>query len=79
MQQVLNFKGWMAANHVKILDIAKLLGVSYQSAYLKVNGKGNFTLSQISLICQKYGISADIFLPQELRYGNNGDDDEMDN
>ena len=77
MQQVLNFKGWMAANRVKISDIAELLEVSYQSAYMKVNGKGNFTLSQISKICQRYGISADIFLPQELQYGNNGDADEM--
>ena len=78
MQQTLNFKGWMAANRVKISDIAALLGVSYQSAYMKVNGKGNFTLSQISKICQRYNISADIFLPQELRYSNKGNvDDEM--
>lgn len=70
MEQILGFKGWMAENNVKQSELAELLGLSIQSINLKVNGKQDFTLPQISVICGKYGISADIFLPKELRYSN---------
>lgn len=70
MEQILGFKGWMAENNVKQSELAELLGLSIQSINLKVNGKQDFTLPQISVICGKYGISADVFLPKELRYSN---------
>lgn len=70
MEQILGFKGWMAENNVKQYEIAELLGISIQSVNLKVNGKVDFTLPQISTICNKYNISADIFLPKELQYSN---------
>jgi transcriptional regulator with XRE-family HTH domain len=70
MEQILGFKGWMAENNIKQSELAELLGLSIQSINLKVNGKQDFTLPQISVICGKYGISADIFLPKELRYSN---------
>lgn len=70
MEQILGFKGWMAENNIKQSELAELLGLSIQSINLKVNGKQDFTLPQISAICGKYGISADIFLPKELRYSN---------
>ena len=56
------FKGWCAAHNVKIKDIADLLGIAYNNAGEKINGKQNFTLPQIKAICEKYNISADIFL-----------------
>jgi antitoxin component HigA of HigAB toxin-antitoxin module len=57
------FKGWCAAHDVKVKDIAELLGIHANNASEKINGKQNFTLPQIKVICEKYGISADIFLP----------------
>ena len=57
------FKGWCAAHGVKVKDIADLLNIHVNNASEKLNGKQNFTLPQIKTICEKYGISADIFLP----------------
>lgn len=73
MEQILSFKGWMVENNIKQSEIAELLGISLQSVNLKVNGKQDFSLPQISTICGKYGISADIFLPKELRKSNKVD------
>ena len=56
------FKGWCAAHNVKAKEIADLIGVTYNNVVDKMNGKQNFTLPQIKTICEKYGISADIFL-----------------
>jgi len=56
------FKGWCAAHNVKVKDIAELLNIHTNNASEKINGKQNFTLPQIQLICEKYSISADIFL-----------------
>ena len=67
MKSILGFKGWMAENHVTQTELAKLLGLSITSVHLKVNGKVPFTLEQVSRICETYGISADIFLPKELK------------
>ena len=67
---MLGFKGWMVENHIRQNEIAELLGISLQSVNLKVNGKQDFSLSQVAIICRHYGISADIFLPKELRNSN---------
>ena len=56
------FKGWCASHNVKIKDISDLLGIAYNNALAKVNGRQNFTLSQIRTICKHYEISADIFI-----------------
>lgn len=63
---MLTFKAWMVSNDIKQAEIAELLCISLQAVNLKVNGKQEFTLPQVRMICQKYGISADLFLPNEL-------------
>jgi predicted XRE-type DNA-binding protein len=70
MDKILSFKGWMAENNIKQSEIAELLGISIQSVNLKVNGKLDFSLPQVRIICERYGVSADIFLPRELRNSN---------
>ena len=70
MGQILSFKGWMAENNIRQSEIAELLDISLQSVNLKVNGKQDFTLQQVKKICERYSISADIFLPRELQYSN---------
>ncbi len=57
------FKGWMATNKVTQRELAKLLGVSYQTINKKVNGKEDFTMPQARAIIKHYGCSADVFLP----------------
>ena len=56
------FKGWCAAHNINVKDIAELLDIEPNNASEKINKKQNFTLPQIKLICETYGISADIFL-----------------
>jgi predicted XRE-type DNA-binding protein len=58
----LKFKAWMAENRITQREIMELLDLSGTSVNKKVNGKEDFTLPQIRTICQKYGISSDIFL-----------------
>lgn len=72
MSKTLGFKGWLAENRVSQKEIAELLGISQQATWQKVNGRLDFTLPQISKICAKYHISADIFLPKELQNSNKG-------
>lgn len=58
----LKFKGWMVENKVTQKELMDLLGLSQTSINKKVNGKEDFSLPQIRAICEKYHISADIFL-----------------
>ena len=58
----LKFKAWMVANRVTQRELAELLDLSLTSINKKVNGKEDFSLAQIRTICEKYGLSADIFL-----------------
>lgn len=57
----LRFKAWLVQNQIPQQDIADLLGISLQMANAKINGREDFTLSQVKKICKKYGISADEF------------------
>ena len=70
MGQILSFKGWMVENNIRQNELAELLDISLQSVNMKVTGKQDFTLPQVKKICERYGISADIFLPKELRNSN---------
>lgn len=70
VQQILRFKGWLSENNITQKEIASLLGISQQAVWNKVNGKYEFSLPQVRKICETYHVSADIFLPKELQYGN---------
>ena len=56
---MLKFKGYCAENGIKQSEIAKLLGITVQSANRKLNGKEPFMLSQVKILCEHYKISAD--------------------
>lgn len=57
-----DFKTWLVVNHIKQLEIANLLGVTLQTINKKINGKSDWTLSEVRTICKEYGLSADIFI-----------------
>lgn len=59
MAEVLKFKGYCSANNIKQSEIADLLGVTVSNANEKINGKQNFTLEQVKILCKHYQISAD--------------------
>lgn len=58
----LKFKGWMAENQISQRELMELLDLSMTSVNKKVNGKEDFSLAQIRIICEKYKLSSDIFL-----------------
>ena len=55
----LNFKAWMVQNKIPQQEIANLLEISLQMTNAKINGREEFTLSQVKKICKEYQISAD--------------------
>lgn len=59
--EILKFKGWLVEHQIKQADLAKLLEITVESVNAKVNGRQEFTLSQVKKMCETYGISADDF------------------
>lgn len=59
----LKFKAWLVEHEIKQAEVAELLDIDISNANQKINGNQPFTWEQIKTICQKYNISADIFLP----------------
>lgn len=57
-----DFKTWLVVKHIKQLEIANLLGVTLQTVNKKINGKSDWTLSEVRTICKVYGLSAEIFI-----------------
>lgn len=55
----LKFKGYCAEHGIKQAELAELLDITVSNLNEKINGKQPFTLSQVKIICEKYGISAD--------------------
>ena len=56
---ILKFKGFLAERKITQAQLSELLSLSPQSINKKVNGKEDFSLAQIKVICNEYGISAD--------------------
>lgn len=59
--EILKFKGWLVEHQIKQSDLADLLGIAAENVNAKLNGRQEFTLSQVKKICETYGISADDF------------------
>lgn len=62
----MSFKAWLVEHGITQTSLAKTLGVSLAITNAKVNGRSRWTLDQIRTICKTYGVSADIFLREEL-------------
>ena len=59
--EILKFKGWLVEHQIKQSDLAELLGIAPENVNGKLNGRQEFTLSQVKKICDTYEISADDF------------------
>lgn len=55
----LKFKGFLAENNISQQEVADALGITRENVNQKINGKQEFTLSQVKILCEKYGLSAD--------------------
>lgn len=55
------FKIWLKDNGITYSVIAELLGITETSVMYKINGKSDFSLSEVQLIKSKYQLTDDIF------------------
>lgn len=55
----LKFKGYCAEHNIRQKEIAEVLGINIANVNEKINGKQQFTLEQVKILCKEYGISAD--------------------
>lgn len=62
----LRFKGWLKEHEITYSDIALLLGISVTAVGFKINGKSDFTLSEIVLIRKKYNVEWNIFFTGDV-------------
>lgn len=61
MEKLLKFKAWLVENQISQAEVAKVLGITRPLTNAKLNGREDFTLSQVKTLCEHYGISADDF------------------
>lgn len=55
------FKGFLASNGIKQREVADLIGISQEAMSMKISGKMAFTVEQVRKICDRYGLSADLY------------------
>jgi len=57
----MKFKAWLVEHNIKQTEVAEVLGIKRETVNAKLNGREEFTLSQVKRLCDHYGISADNF------------------
>jgi hypothetical protein len=63
------FQGYLKEKRIKLQEIGELLGdLTVQTISDKNNGKADYKMSEINKICDRYGISAEIFRTQKVTY-----------
>ena len=60
-----NIKAEMARNNITIKELAKVIGLSTNSVSFKLNGKRQFTLSEIEKIALLFNCSLDYLVGHE--------------
>ncbi len=61
-----NIKAEMGRNNLTIRELANNLGLSTNSVSFKLNGKREFTLSEIEAIANLFGCSLDYLVGHEV-------------
>jgi transcriptional regulator with XRE-family HTH domain len=61
------FQGYMKENRITLKEIGDLLGgLTVQTISAKNNGRSDYRASEINMICDRYGVSADLFRTQKV-------------
>ena len=64
-------QGYMRQNGITVRDLAELIGVTPTTISFKINGKSDFTLSEVDRIKKHYGVGYEIFLQAGCENNNN--------
>lgn len=62
----LRFKGWIRENGLTYSDIAEFLGITTTALSFKINGKSDFSLSEIQALKNKYNLDNNIFFTDDV-------------
>ena len=54
-------KGYLVEHGIKQKDVAKLLGMTVITVNNKLNGIGDFSMKDVRIMCEKLGISSELF------------------
>ncbi|KOF56645.1 MULTISPECIES: helix-turn-helix domain-containing protein [Clostridium] len=54
-------KGYLVEHGIKQKDVATILGMSNSTFNNKLNGIGDFTITQVKKMCKELNMNADIF------------------
>lgn len=54
--------GYLKVNKIRQIDVAKVIGKNVSTTNRKLNGKSEFTVSEIKLINQQLGIPYEVLL-----------------
>ena len=57
----MKFKAWLIEHKIRQEEVARVLGISRELVNAKLNGRQEFTLTQVRRLCEYYKISADDF------------------
>lgn len=60
------FKGWLRENGLTYKDIAELIGNSVPTVNAKINGQSDFSLAEVNIIINKYGLDSAIFFTNNV-------------
>ena len=60
------FKGWIRENNLSYQEIAEFLGVNLTTICNKINGKSDFTLSEVNALKLKYKLDSEIFFTDDV-------------
>lgn len=68
-------KGYLVAHGIRQKEVADILGMTVSTFNNKLNGIGDFTISDVKKMCIELGIEADIFftftVPKKEQTNNN--------
>ncbi|HEY5576188.1 MAG TPA: hypothetical protein VIK34_05665 [Clostridiaceae bacterium] len=58
---LLMFKAFLVENNIGLKELSELLGLTISSVSQKNNGYQLYTIKEMNIICDYYGISAELF------------------
>lgn len=64
------FIGFMAENSIRQRHVSELLRLSRPTVSQKINGRLEFSFTEIEIMCDEWGLDANIFRTRKLRKSN---------
>lgn len=60
------FMAYLKEHRIKLKEIADIFGHTVQTISMKNHGKADYTMTEINVICDRFGISSEIFRTRKV-------------